>query len=140
MFRFLPLVLIILAGLTLAGCYTQLARSERHSDRTYDDRDRLYDDRDSDEAYSDGYSADQDTNYYYDNDYRGSDYWNYRPYYRRYFWGYTPGVHVGIGWGSSIYDPWWDNYGWYGGYGYYDPFYSPYYNYPLFGHLYGGYG
>ncbi|MDP4194030.1 MAG: hypothetical protein Q8940_03220 [Bacteroidota bacterium] len=136
--KFFTFLMILLLGASFYGCYTELAsRPDRHSRTRYKDYDRIQDTARYDDRYSDEYS-DQDTNYYaddgnYDNDGTTNNYYygDYRPFYRRYYWGYHPGFSIGVGW--DFYDPYW-----YDNYCYFDPYWG-YYNYPIFSRPYWGY-
>ena len=112
---------------TASGCYTQYDRSNDNYDRDY--RSGSYSDYDD---YADtNYNSSETTinNYYSDG-----------PYYKRYFWGYHPGISIGFYsdyysggyWGSYVDWPWcgtyypsywWNWYPVYDNYCYYYPGY-----------------
>ena len=131
--------------ISMTGCYTRLAvRDYEFPKRQTPEDEQIYDESvaepDSDEYYeNDEYYEDDNYNdSYYDNSgvqgdgdviinvYDYDDYYWYR--YRRYYWGYYPGVSIILS--SSWYDPYWD--WWYWGYYPGSCLVPPYYFYPSF--------
>jgi hypothetical protein len=136
-------ILMFFIFYSLSGCYTQLALNgdsdyySNGNDEEYSNEEYAYEDTTTAEPDSSYYGNEGEeeqpsviNNYYFDNDFWPGDF------YRRYYWGYYPGIAVTIG-GGDFYDWYWDNLNWYNWdccyYNYYDPyFYNPYYYDPYY--------
>jgi uncharacterized membrane protein YgcG len=130
--KYSPLLLLLLSGLFLVGCYTSLA-TRSHGDK-YPDNGSYSNDNYNDN--NDSYSS-QDTSYNDDQGDQNIDNGPY-PYYGRFYSHYYPSVAIGFGVGH-FYDPfYWDPFfydGWCAPYFYaYDPFFY----YPYWGIAFGG--
>lgn len=125
------LFLSIVAGFALSGCYTQLATYDYDDEYSYDNKVREEQNYESEEI--------QDSlSYQNEEDYTSNEegaiinnyYFNDFPVYRRYYWGYYPTSYFYFGFG--YYDPWFDPY-WFPGTclvsTYYYPYYWDYYAY-----------
>jgi hypothetical protein len=130
--KYSPVLLLLLSGLFLTGCYTSLA-TRSHGDK-YPDNGTYNDDNSNNN--NDSYSSNnvsytnQDTSYNYDQEDPNINDGPY-PYYGRFYTHYYPSVSIGFGVGH-FYDPfYWDPFfydGWCAPYFYaYNPFfYYPY--------------
>ena len=131
MLKYSPVLLLLLSGLFLTGCYTSLA-TRGHGDR-YPDNNTYNDDNSNNN--NDSYS-DQDTSYYDNNGNTNINDGPY-PYYGRFYSHYYPSVAIGFGVGH-FYDPfYWDPFfydGWCAPYFY---AYNPFFYYPVWGIGYG---
>jgi hypothetical protein len=135
MLRYSPLLLLLLSGLFLSGCYTSLA--SRGSGDKYPGNGTYKDDNYNN---NDSYST-QDTSY---NDDQGDingdinvDNGPY-PYYGRFYSSYYPSVAIGFGVGN-YYDPfYWDPFFYDGWCAPYYFAYNPFYTYPHWGIGFGG--
>ena len=131
MLKYSPLLLLLLSGLFLTGCYTSLA-SRGYGDKYPDNSAYNYDNTDNNNSYST-----QDTTYYDDQGDTNIDNGPY-PYHGRFYSYYYPSVAIGFGVGH-YYDPfYWDPFiydGWCSPYYFaYDPFFQ----FPYWGIGYGG--
>src|SRR4030042_3295583 len=142
--RFIVFAVLII----LTGCYTQLALDdyggEKREKQVSDEY--AYDDETVTEDTSEYY---EDTSEYYEDvepSYVEDDYYvGYRPMYRRYYWGYNPGLIVYFGSTPLFYYDWWDwpswNYYWWDWYGWgcFPPtgIYYPYWYGGYYGNYYG---
>jgi hypothetical protein len=131
MLRYSPLLLLLLSGLFLTGCYTSVA--SRGSGDRYPGNVSYNDDNYNN---NDSYST-QDTSY---NDDQGDININNGPYpyYGRFYSSYYPSVAIGFGVGN-YYDPfYWDPFFYDGWCAPYYFAYNPFFNYPYWGIGYGG--
>lgn len=134
MLKYYPVLLLLLSGSFLTGCYTSLA-TRGYADR-YPDKGAYNSNNDNSNSNNDSYS-DQDTSYNNDQGDANIDDGPY-PYYGRFYSQYYPSVAIGYGVGP-FYDPF-----------YYDPFiydgwcapyfysYNPFFYYPYWGTGFGG--
>jgi hypothetical protein len=127
------LLLLLLSGIFLAGCYTSVA--SRGSGDRYPDQ-SAYGNENNNNNNDDSYTS-QDTTYNNDDNDANVDDGPY-PYYGRFYSSYYPSVAIGFGVGR-YYDPfYWDPFfydGWCAPY-YFS--YNPFFYYPYWGYAFGG--
>jgi hypothetical protein len=130
MLKYSPLLLLLLSGLFLAGCYTNLAT--RGSGDKYPENGSYNDDNYNNDSY-----ASQDTSYNDDQGDINIDNGPY-PYYGRFYSNYYPSVAIGFGVGN-YYDPfYWDPFFYDGWCAPYYFAYNPFFYYPYWGIGFGG--
>ena len=132
MLKYSPLLLLLLSGLFLTGCYTSLA-SRGYGDK-YPGNSSYNDDNNNNN--NDSYSS-QDTTNFDDQGDTNIDNGPY-PYYGRFYSSYYPSVAIGYGVGN-YYDPfYWDPFFYDGWCAPYYFAYNPFFNYPYWEIGFGG--
>ena len=135
--KYVKYILMFFIFYSLSGCYTQLALngnsdySSNGNNEEYSNEEYAYEDTtaEQDTTYygnegEESQSPEINNYYYFDNGFWPNDF------YRRYYWGYYPGVAITIG-GGDFYDWYWDNLNWYN-WDYYDPYFYDYYYNPYY--------